>query len=46
MPAANSVAGQSGLAPQALRPTVKGYEAKQPALTKTAILKIGAEARS
>jgi len=38
---AKSVAGQSGLAPQALRPTVKGYETKQPAFTKTAILKQG-----
>ena len=46
MPAANSVTDQSGLAPQALRPTVKGYETKQLALTTTAILKIGAEARS
>ena len=39
MPAADSVTGQSGLAPQALRPTVKGYEAKQPAFTKTTIRK-------
>ena len=45
VPAANSVAGQSGLAPQALRPTVKGYEAKQPVLTKAAILETGAQNR-
>ncbi len=39
MAAANNLAGQSGLAPQALRPTVKDYEAEQPVLTKTPFLK-------